>query len=188
MLLISAPTIITGMRPMVSTRRPLKGREISAISVNSEMLRPRYCSPPSAVRKVGSSGIIMLKLLINMTELRHINTNCRVNSLGSAAACSSDSSSISVARWPTARKFLKGAKVEIPNAKPGRGSDTNCDIEIFEWAVAGFFGKLPADHADFRRGNPTISAHLRNLRATHANGKAKASSPCQIVNRSSKKS
>jgi hypothetical protein len=56
------PKMITGFRPMLSASLPLNGREIRAVSVNSEMISPLCCAPFNDVRNAGSSGISMLKL------------------------------------------------------------------------------------------------------------------------------
>lgn len=67
--------MMTGFLPMRSASLPLKGREIMAVSVKSEMINPLYSAPPSEVRKNGSSGMIMLKLAKNRRELAHKSQN-----------------------------------------------------------------------------------------------------------------
>jgi hypothetical protein len=52
---------------------PLKGRERPAVSVNEAMMNPLYSAPPSRVRKPGSSGRSMLKLMKNKNDDRHIS-------------------------------------------------------------------------------------------------------------------
>ncbi len=70
------PAIITGTRPILSASLPLNGREIIAVTVNSEMINPLYSAPPSDVRYEGSSGTIMLKLPKKSSELRQTSQNC----------------------------------------------------------------------------------------------------------------
>jgi hypothetical protein len=62
----------------VSASFPLNGRDSIAVSVNSEMISPLYCAPPSAVRYAGNSGMSMLKLAKNNKALTHSNQNCDV--------------------------------------------------------------------------------------------------------------
>lgn len=66
------PAIITGFLPILSASFPLNGREIIAVTVNREMIKPLYSPPPSDVRYEGNSGTIMLKLPKNNRELVHI--------------------------------------------------------------------------------------------------------------------
>lgn len=67
--------MMTGFLPMRSASLPLKGRDIMAVNVKREMIRPLYSAPPKEVRKNGSSGIIMLKLPKKSNELEQRSQN-----------------------------------------------------------------------------------------------------------------
>ncbi len=69
------PKTITGTRPYLSASLPLKGLDIIAVNVKSEMISPLYSAPPRLVRYEGSSGTIMLKLAKNSNELKQSNQN-----------------------------------------------------------------------------------------------------------------
>jgi hypothetical protein len=55
---------------------PLNGRDNIAVSVNKEIIKPLQSAPPRLLRKSGNSGMSMLKLAKNNTELMHKNQNC----------------------------------------------------------------------------------------------------------------
>jgi hypothetical protein len=69
------PTIITGTLPTLSAIFPLKGRDTMAVTVNKEMINPLYSGPPKLVKYAGSSGMSMLKLAKNKSELAQSTQN-----------------------------------------------------------------------------------------------------------------
>src|SRR5690606_24641775 len=71
-----APKKITGIRPILSASFPLKGREINAVTVNKAMINPFNSGAPSSDRYAGRTGMIMLKLAKNRSELRQSNQKC----------------------------------------------------------------------------------------------------------------
>lgn len=70
--------MMTGTLPTLSANFPLKGLDIIAVNVNSEIIRPLYSAPPNRSRNVDSSGRTILKLAKNNRELTHSNQNCDV--------------------------------------------------------------------------------------------------------------
>jgi len=72
------PMAITGTRPHLSVNLPLNGLEIPAVSVKRAMIRPLWAAPPKEDRKLGNSGMIMLKLAENRSELKQSSPNCIV--------------------------------------------------------------------------------------------------------------
>lgn len=71
----NAPKKITGIRPILSDNFPLKGREISAVTVKREMMRPFSSGAPNSDRYDGNTGIIILKLAKKSSELKQSNQN-----------------------------------------------------------------------------------------------------------------
>src|SRR5690606_11590434 len=65
------PIAMTGTRPQRSVSLPLNGREIPAVNVKRAMINPLCSGLPIWLRWLGSSGIIMLKLAQNRSELKH---------------------------------------------------------------------------------------------------------------------
>ena len=70
---MEAPNTITGILPILSVRRPLRGLDNRAINEKAAMFHPRYLIPPRDLNILGSSGITILKLAKKNNVARHIS-------------------------------------------------------------------------------------------------------------------